>query len=364
MTPTQRCERYETEQWDAADARAVSALDAHADGCRDCGAARERRASYDAVVGRARAAASAAEDLTPQAWVQIREGVEAATARPARWAFAWPAALAGAAALALAMVWFAPSTDDPHTDRATTAASVTPAASSPAASPSAPRSPAADLAKAQSPDATEDILAPGALVEATDDARTLVAFGRHVLTLAPASAFEVISWTPDAMILDVRRGSLECDVARATAEELFEVRSGHARVRVLGTRFTVSVEGDGATGIRVAHGLVEVTHPAGTSRLAAGQWDRFGGRLTTDTKAGAGSAGSPASAYTPRAARPSDHAGRVSDPTKLIDIKVPDQRMDKPGAGLSGPPARPAAARREDLKLIEIVVPPQGAPGE
>lgn len=343
------CVRYELGALDARDPQAVAALQAHADVCPDCAATRARWGSYDALVSRARAAAAAQEDLTPEAWVRIRERIDARAERRGRWGLVWPLGLAAAAALAVAMVWLRPAEGGP--DLPVTADRI----AADGAARQTPRPPA-KVAAAVAP--ADPIYAAGTRIDAADEALTLVAFGRHILTLGPRASMKVVSWADDAMVLEVLRGSLECDVARASAEELFEVRSGPTRVRVLGTRFTVVAQRDGATGVEVSHGMVEVTHPAGTAHLVAGQSERFSGALVGEAEAQRLEADQGSDAASTRAGEP---RGRRGDATKLIDIKVPDQRMDAPAAPK---PAEPRHRRRGDgMKLIEIVVPPQTAPG-
>jgi hypothetical protein len=347
-----RCQRV-ADATAAADAQSLAALAAHAEACADCAQAQHAHAAYQHLVSGARRALDAEGDLAPEAWVAIRSGIDAATGRPNRWRLAWPVGLA-TAALGVALVVVAPKFSAPDSrDPAAQLSAPEPAGVLPDRLPAstAPEAVARLGDDAPSP-------GPGDVLSTADDARTIVAFGRHVLTLSPATAVEVVSWTPSSMIVTVRRGSLSCDVARASAAELFEVRTSQARVRVLGTRFSVTAERDGATAVHVGHGLVEVAHIGGTTRLAEGQADRFGGAPAAKL--------APEAQVEPEADGPRDPAARGSasravrgHSPQLIDIKVPDQAMEPPAA--SKRPA-PKAGAGGDLKLIEIVVPPQSAP--
>lgn len=358
-----RCERYELGALDSLDSQALAELEAHAEACSECSAARTRRSGYDAVVARARAAADTQADLTPATWLRIRAHVDTRAERRARWGSLWPVGLAAVAALAVALVWLGPTRGGSDFPVAVDRIAASNRVASDTARP-APQPPAEVVASA-APVLADAIYRPGTRLETSDEARTLVAFGRHILTLKPRSSMVVVSWADDAMILEVTRGSLECDVARASAEELFEVRSGQTQIRVLGTRFTVVAEPGGVTRVEVAHGIVEVTDPTGVARLAAGQSERFSGAPPADTEApqyeapAAPAAPDTAPARGSRGAEP--RSGRT-DTTKLIDIKVPDQRMDLPVA--PQPTTPPRAPGSDGMKIIEIVVPPQSAPGQ
>lgn len=353
-----RCVQYELGALDALNSRALAELEAHADGCSDCTASRTRHRAYDGVVSRARAAAAAQEDLEPLAWVRIREGVDAGARGGRRWAMAWPVALAAVAALAVAMLWLGPAENGSKNPVPTDGIA---GFDAPRQAPQAPPNSVTAAAREAAP--ADELYAPGTRIESTDEARMMVAYGRHILTLAPRSVIDVISWSSDAMVLEVRRGSLECDVARASVDELFEVRSGQTQVRVLGTRFTVAAQSDGATGVAVAHGMVEVTHPSGTARLAAGQSERFGGAPAQDAATEQVEADEASESAPARGARSHEPRNRRGDPTKLIDIKVPDQRMDVPVKAMPSNQRR-AEPKGDDMKLIEIVVPPQTGPGQ
>ncbi|MCB9786341.1 MAG: FecR domain-containing protein [Deltaproteobacteria bacterium] len=350
-----RCERFERER-DAASANDLAALHAHADACADCDAARRRRVAYDEVVGRAVAALDAEGELSAAAWVRVRDGVEAAASPRRAWGWAWPVGIAAAGALAFVLVGRA------QVEAPRVALSPSAPLASTSASPEGVAQAAPTLAAVDGPDHGDPQARPGEHLRTGAEARTVVAFGRHVLTLAPETDVEVVDWSPRAMVLRLRRGALDCDVARASADERFEVRSEGVRVRVLGTRFTVAVEGDGATGVSVEHGLVEVADAGGSTRLAAGQWDRFGGALSRVAPSGApevdslvpgrAEAPAPASAGSSREPR-----GRRAPAVELIDIEVPDQRMERPAP--EPPAATPPAPG--GIRLIEIEVPPQRA---
>ncbi|PKN58272.1 MAG: hypothetical protein CVU56_06415 [Deltaproteobacteria bacterium HGW-Deltaproteobacteria-14] len=115
-------------------------------------------------------------------------------------------------------------------------------------------------------------------------------------------------------------GAVTCDVNRAVDEDVFEVVSGDVTVHVLGTIFTVARGGDGATRVAVERGRVGVVEGAGAMReVSAGESATFG---------------DPTEARTdelpdePRGARRGGHHG-----PRVIQIDVPDQRMDASSDG-------------------------------
>jgi hypothetical protein len=86
----------------------------------------------------------------------------------------------------------------------------------------------------------------------------------------PESAVVVGPETPQGMLIVVDRGGIVCDVApRPTGAPLI-VQAGGARVRVLGTRFSVTREGESAR-VAVAHGVVEVSAHGRSVRVHAGE---------------------------------------------------------------------------------------------
>ncbi len=91
-----------------------------------------------------------------------------------------------------------------------------------------------------------------------------------MLDVAPQSAVVVGAETPQGLLVVVDRGTIVCDVAPRPKEAPVVVQAGAARVRVVGTRFSVT-RLDEAARVRVEHGTVEVSYAGEVSRVHAGQ---------------------------------------------------------------------------------------------
>jgi transmembrane sensor len=133
------------------------------------------------------------------------------------------------------------------------------------------------------------VLASGALWESSDaiDRTSSIVTGvtpSHValpglsLDVQPESSV-VVGGAPDkAMLIVVDRGSVLCDVAPRAKDSPLVVQAGAVRVRVVGTRFSVSRVDESAR-VTVDHGTVEVSVAGRSWRVTAGQvWS--GGALT------------------------------------------------------------------------------------
>jgi hypothetical protein len=86
----------------------------------------------------------------------------------------------------------------------------------------------------------------------------------------PESAVVVGPETPQGMLIVVDRGGIVCDVAPRPNGAPLIVQAGGARVRVLGTRFSVTRQGASAR-VAVSHGVVEVSAHGRSVRVGAGE---------------------------------------------------------------------------------------------
>lgn len=86
----------------------------------------------------------------------------------------------------------------------------------------------------------------------------------------PDSAVVVGPETPQGMLIVVDRGGIVCDVAQRPGGAPLIVQAGAARVRVLGTRFSVNRQVEGAR-VAVSHGVVEVSAYGRSVRVGAGE---------------------------------------------------------------------------------------------
>jgi hypothetical protein len=90
------------------------------------------------------------------------------------------------------------------------------------------------------------------------------------LDVEPESAVVVGAETPQGMLIVVDRGSIVCEVAPRPSDAPLIVQAGAARVRVVGTRFSVARLGESAR-VKVTHGVVEVSASGHSTRVRAGE---------------------------------------------------------------------------------------------
>jgi hypothetical protein len=115
------------------------------------------------------------------------------------------------------------------------------------------------------------------------------------LDVEPQSAVVVGAETPQGLLIIVDRGSIVCQVAPRSKDAPVIVQAGAARVRVLGTRFSVARLGESAR-VKVQQGVVEVSSRGGTYRVQAGEeWSNVGTPPVPAEPVGVSSAASSAS---------------------------------------------------------------------
>ncbi|PIE18900.1 MAG: hypothetical protein CSA66_03475, partial [Proteobacteria bacterium] len=178
-------------------------------------------------------------------------------------------------------------------------------------------------------------LAEGDWLEAEGTARTIVAFGRHEIRLAPHTRVKASRWARDKVRLELASGEVRCDVNRAAGEGVFEVRSGDVGVRVLGTVFTVRREGEGSVFVSVSRGRVGVTDGAGAVReVAAGESLVVVGAEAAAAPLPEGGAEVEVARKAPKPSRADRRPRRGG--RRVIRIEVPDQEMapTDPAAGV------------------------------
>jgi hypothetical protein len=90
------------------------------------------------------------------------------------------------------------------------------------------------------------------------------------LDVEPESAVVVGPETPQGLLIVVDRGTVVCQVAPRPHDAPVIVQAGAARVRVVGTRFSVTRLGESAR-VTVDEGVVEVSSRGGSVRVRAGE---------------------------------------------------------------------------------------------
>jgi hypothetical protein len=97
-----------------------------------------------------------------------------------------------------------------------------------------------------------------------------LAVGESSIDVAPESTALVTGDEDRGLLVVVDRGGATFDIAPRRGRPAVVVQAGDVRVRVIGTRFTVSRDGDGAR-VDVEHGTVEVLAHGQTSLVHAGE---------------------------------------------------------------------------------------------
>jgi transmembrane sensor len=127
----------------------------------------------------------------------------------------------------------------------------------------------------ESSKAAESVLA-GAVLETASDSLSMGLLDGSSLTLAQSSRVEVASSSTSGVRLRLKRGRIECEV-KPRPEANFVVVADGVEVRVVGTRFSVTAEGDDHSRrvhVEVERGEVEIrssTEPGEVVRLKAGR---------------------------------------------------------------------------------------------
>jgi len=124
---------------------------------------------------------------------------------------------------------------------------------------------------------------------ATTDSPSSVTVGESLLVVAKQSLVLVSGDDERGIDVVLDRGGVTCEVAPRKGHPPFVVDAGDARVRVVGTRFTV-VRDALATSVSVDHGVVEVSAGGKVTVLHDGdRWPEVG--VSAGVNAGAGGAG-------------------------------------------------------------------------
>lgn len=105
---------------------------------------------------------------------------------------------------------------------------------------------------------------------ATAGSATHVVVGESSLDVAPFTALSFRGDDSQGIVIVLERGEVDCEVAPRKGRPPFVVQSGDVSVRVIGTHFRVSRDGD-VTHVAVDHGIVEVDEHEHATTLTAGQ---------------------------------------------------------------------------------------------
>ncbi len=103
----------------------------------------------------------------------------------------------------------------------------------------------------------------------THGAPSTVTFAEAELTVAPASALLLVGDVDHAPLIVLDRGEVTLSVAARGARPPLVVAAGAVRVTVIGTRFTVTRDGDAAR-VVVDHGTVDILFDGQVARVHGG----------------------------------------------------------------------------------------------
>ena len=113
---------------------------------------------------------------------------------------------------------------------------------------------------------------PSRIVTGASDSH--LALGESSIDVGPESALVVSGDDARGLVVVLDRGKVTCEVAPRGARPAFVVQAGDVRVRVIGTRFTVTrVHDDGrdTAKVEVAHGVVEVSAHGTMTMVRSGE---------------------------------------------------------------------------------------------
>jgi hypothetical protein len=135
---------------------------------------------------------------------------------------------------------------------------------------------------------------PSRIVTGTTESHLVV--GDNAIDVSPNSALLASGDDEQGILLVLERGSVSCEVAPRRGRPPFVVQAGSARVRVVGTQFTVTRVEDGAT-VQVAHGTVEVSSGGATFLVREGEgWPPSSAAAAEEAESAARTPPAPASA--------------------------------------------------------------------
>jgi hypothetical protein len=162
------------------------------------------------------------------------------------------------------------------------------------------------------------------------------------LDIEPDSAVVVGAETPQGLLIVVDRGSIACQVAPRSSDAPLIVQAGAVRVRVVGTRFSLTRLGESAR-VKVHEGVVEVSSRGGSWRLRAGEEWPIEARRTASPNA----VEAPATASVPRAVE----AQRKGPATEPVAPVAPRIRVGSAHASPAVPEPSPQALFEEATAL-------------
>lgn len=175
-----------------------------------------------------------------------------------------------------------------------------------------------------------------------------LAFPGLALDVEPQSVVVVGAETPEGRLVVLDSGKILCQVAPRSTDAPLIVQAGGTRVRVLGTRFSVTRSNDAAR-VEVQQGVVEVTSAGESQRVRAGEeWPKRVAQRSTLTEPAPGSDATALPSVT-RPALPQVAERKGASALRVAPNAVVARRADEP------------SARPDDGATAATVAPEDGA---
>lgn len=180
----------------------------------------------------------------------------------------------------------------------------------------------------------------GQVIQTAATATRIVDRATATLVLTPSTRLELQDWDGRTTRLRLEAGRVDCDVLHRSAGQTFEVVTAWGSVQVVGTRFAVTRQVEGAMDVEVFEGRVSVRTPSGAEVASVGSGEAFRLGPNRPTQAGILARHPPA----PSRDRPATEAiAPVTDRPREAGPREPASTLHKPTASPAGKGAGIAA---------------------
>lgn len=188
-------------------------------------------------------------------------------------------------------------------------------------------------------------------------------------TITPAEDAEVTirDLTAERVTVNLAAGRTLFDVA-PRPKRIFEVQTGHVRILVVGTAFTVDERAD-RTGVVVHRGRVRVVHAGGSQELGEGESGWYAGHLPAGPEPTSRRRTPPARRVAAKPAQrsvakhesiesrahPTAPVREAPDPIEIHEERAPPERPEPPAVDEAGELLRAADAARRSSRHTEAI---------
>jgi hypothetical protein len=199
---------------------------------------------------------------------------------------------------------------------------------------------------------------------ATTDGASEVTVGESSLVVAPRSLVLVSGDDDHGIDVVLDRGAVTCEVAPRRGRPPFVVDAGDVRVRVVGTRFTVTRDAL-ATSVAVDHGVVEVIEGGKVTALHDGERWPAPDRSPANPGAPEPGAVDPDAPAAPMRRGPGAPSTPDTRPATSVDSPAPGRSRQAAPPGSASAPGRPApqdVGSSHDEAMMTAAVPESASP--